>query len=76
MAEHCDCQHGGEGLLSALTCHEPGLGGGGVSLSHLLKLQGTRVEKQKGAGEGEHSQDSVKRVIGVKCQALDHGQSR
>lgn len=34
----------------------------GRSLSHLLTLQGTRAGKQKGAGEGERSQGSVKRV--------------
>lgn len=49
-------------MHSSLTCLESGLGGVRRSLSHLLTLQGTRAGKQKGAGEGEGSQGSVKKV--------------
>lgn len=43
----------------ALTCLESGQGGAGRALCHLWKLQGTRVGRQRGAGEGEHSPGSV-----------------
>lgn len=45
-----------------LTCLESRLGGVGRSLSHLRTLQGTRAGKQRGAGEGECSRGSVKRI--------------
>ena len=41
-----------------LTCLESGPGGVGRALCHLRELQGTRVGRQRGAGEGEHSRGS------------------
>lgn len=49
-------------VYSPLTCLESRLGGVGTSPSHLQTLQGTRAGKQIGAGEGECSRGSVKKI--------------
>lgn len=43
-----------------------------TALSHLRTLQGTRAEKQKGAGEGECSQGSVKKIYVSNYRKTGH----
>lgn len=44
----------------------------GRAPSHSLTPRGTRVGKQRGAGEGEHSPGSVERVVCVSDQEKSH----